>query len=60
MRCGDFSTAKHLVARKLIYDRLFPAAYDLTDVSHDVFSIFLLNQVLIFDKIGDPLLNGSP
>jgi len=44
----DVTAARSLVAGKLVYDRLFPAAYDLADVPHDVFSIFLLNQVLIF------------
>jgi len=43
------------VAPKLSDDRFFSAAYGLADVANDVFSIFVFDQVLVFNQIGDRL-----
>jgi len=57
---GIFQQLGIVTACKLIYDCPFLAAYDLADVPHDVFSTFLLNQVLIFHQIGDRFFDCSP
>ena len=48
------------VSPKLSDNRFLPAVYGPANVANDVFSIFILNQVLVLDQIGDRLLDCSP